>query len=278
MSIATLTAGCAWIDIRQRSAVYRPDRRIPAEFKGLAPGDQVYSVDSVDSNAPGGEPQRLDLWWLPNPDPMAPSLLYLHGTFRNLYYNYPKMQALRAAGFAVLGVEYRGWGDSADILPSESTIYADADMAWRDLVGRAPDPRRRAIFGHSMGGGVAVDLAARLHGPRQFGALIVESTFTSLADLARSSSLLGTPLSWFATQHFDSIAKIGEVHAPLLVLHGTDDKTVPFELGRRLFDAAAPPKELVAFPGGSHSELHSEDAALYRSTLARWAASMGANT
>jgi uncharacterized protein len=271
--IVAMLAGCGWIDTRQRMAVYRPDRRIPAEFKGLAPGDQIYSVGVTSES---GEPQLLDLWWLPNPDPRAPALLYLHGTFRNLYYNYPKMLALRDAGFAVLAVEYRGWGGSSTILPSEATLNADAASAWHELVARAPDPARRAIFGHSLGGGVAVELAARLHGPGEFGALIVESSFTSLPDVARSVSSWGYPLAWFATQHFDSIARIAEIHAPILVLHGSDDRTVPIELGRRLFEAASPPKEMVVFAGGSHSDLHSDDAALYRSTLARWAARLRA--
>ena len=69
--------------------------------------------------------RALALWWLPHADPAAPTLLYLHGTFRNLYRNHPKMEALRAAGFSVLAVDYRGWGDSTAIVPSEKTILAE---------------------------------------------------------------------------------------------------------------------------------------------------------
>ena len=136
---------------------------------------------------PGHQPGTIDklaIWWLPPSDPAAPTLLYLHGTFRNLYRNHPKIEALRDAGFGVLAVDYRGWGDSTPIFRRRRRSLADADAAWAELVRRQPDPGRRVIFGHSLGGAVAIDLASRKHRGVDYGALIVESTFTSLADLA----------------------------------------------------------------------------------------------
>jgi pimeloyl-ACP methyl ester carboxylesterase len=100
-------------------------------------------------------------------------LLYLHGTFRNLFGNLSKINALRDAGFAVLAVDYRGWGESAPIMPSEASIHADAGRAWAELLKRQPDARHRVIFGHSMGGAVAVRLASTLrarHRLRRAGA------------------------------------------------------------------------------------------------------------
>ncbi|MBW6493966.1 MAG: lysophospholipase [Burkholderiaceae bacterium] len=73
------------------------------------------------------------------------------------------MLAIRAAGYSVLGVEYRGWGESTQLVPSEDSIYADAEFGWREMVLRQPDPRRRVIYGHSMGAAVAVELAAGSH-------------------------------------------------------------------------------------------------------------------
>ena len=183
--------------------------------------------------ATAGSSDRLHLWWLPNPDPQAPTLLYLHGTFRNLYQNYRKVEALREAGFAVVAVDYRGWGDSSPIIPSEATIYADANVAWAELVRRQSDPRKRVIFGHSMGSGVAVELASQKRAGVDYGGLILESSFTRLPDVASAAGTVGTIASWFATQEFDSLSKIGKVDAPILMMHGAADKTVPIALGRQ---------------------------------------------
>jgi len=254
--IATTLVSCAWLDTKQRELVYRPTPGRPANFAGLRAGDVDYAVDVPGATA--DRTDRLQLWWLPNPDPQAPTLLYLHGTFRNLYQNLRKVEALRAAGFGVLAVEYRGWGDSTPIIPSEATIYADANVAWAELVRRQADPRKRVIFGHSMGSGVAVELASHRHGGADYGALILESSFTRLPDVAKAVGVAGTVASWFATQEFDSLAKIGKVDAPILMMHGTADTTVPVELGRRLFDAAPAGTRWVEFPNGSHSGLDRE--------------------
>jgi len=164
-------AGCAWLDAKSRTLIYRPTPDAPAQFDALRPGDVRYEIAVAGQ---GGGVDTLALWWLPSADPAAPTLLYLHGTFRTLYRNYPKIEALRAAGFAVLAVEYRGWGDSTPIVPSEQTIVADAESGWAELVKRQPDPRRRVLYGHSLGGAVAIELAGRKHHGVDYGALIVE--------------------------------------------------------------------------------------------------------
>ena len=200
---------------------------------------------------------------MPHADANAPTLLYLHGTFRNLYQNIQKINALREAGFAVLAVDYRGWGDSTPLLPSEASIYADANAAWAELVKRQSNPNRRVIYGHSMGGGVAVELAHTKRVRRDYGALILESTFTRWPDVAASSGALGTVLSWFSSQRFASIDKIASVDAPILILHGTADRTIPIELGRRLFAAAPKGTQLVEIEGGSHSNIQREGREVY---------------
>ena len=225
--LATALVGCAWLDTKQRELVFRPTLGRPADFKGLRPGDVAFDVDVSGDTASSID--RLHLWWLPNPDPRAPTLLYLHGTFRNLYQNLRKIEALRQAGFSVVAVDYRGWGDSSPIIPSEATIYADAHVAWAELVRRQSEPRKRVIFGHSMGSGVAVELASQMRAGSDYGGLILESSFTRLPDVAKAAGTIGTIASWFATQEFDSLAKIGKVDAPILMMHGAADKTVPIE-------------------------------------------------
>jgi len=264
MSSPLLLQGCAWWDLKQRQLVFRPSPGQPADF-ALRPGDLSYTV-AVPGAVPGTQ-DRLQLWWLPNADARAPTLLYLHGTFRALYRNLPKIEALREAGFSVLAVDYRGWGESTPLIPSEASIYADADVAWAELVKRQPDPGRRVIFGHSMGGGVAVELASRKHRGQDYGGLILESTFTRLPAVAAELGTLGTMASWLASEKFDSIDKIGRIDAPILIMHGSADDTVPIGLGRQLRDAAPAGTRWVEFTGGSHSRLHSEDPGLYREAV-----------
>lgn len=263
--MATALVGCAWLDAKQRELVFRPTPGQPANFAGLRAGDVAFSVDVPGQLA--GQTEQLHMWWLPHPDTRAPTLLYLHGTFRNLYRNLPKIEALRDAGFAVLAVDYRGWGDSSPIIPSEATIYADAEVAWAELVQRQGDPRNRVIYGHSMGSGVAVELASRKRVGTDYGALILESSFTRLPDVAKAVGVVGTIASWFATQEFNSLEKIKTIDAPILMLHGSADKTVPVELGRRLRDAAPNGTRWVEFEGGTHSRLHSEVPVLYQRAL-----------
>ncbi len=209
-------------------------------------------------------PQQVALWWLPHANAASPTLLYLHGTFRNLYQNLPKINALRAVGFSVLAVDYRGWGDSSAIVPNEKTITADAALAWAELQRRQPVAARRVIYGHSMGGAVAVRLASGLQNG-DIGALVLESTFTRMADLAAEAGWLGRIVSRFTTLQFDSLSRIPGIKSPLLMLHGSADTTVPVTLGRRLRDAAPAHARVrwVELPGGTHSRLHSEAPAAY---------------
>lgn len=258
-------ASCAWLELKERELVFRATPGQPAGFAGLRAGDSAFTLAVPGANP--AVPDTLQLWWLPQADANAPALLYLHGTFRNLYQNLQKIDALRAAGFAVLAVDYRGWGDSTPIVPSEASIYADANSAWAELVKRQPDPRQRVIYGHSMGGGVAIELAHRKQVGVDYAALVTESTFTRWPDVGAATGVLGSVLSLFSSQRFDSIAKIGEVDAPILMLHGSADTTVPVTLGRKLRDAAPAGTRWVEIPGGSHSNLQRDAPESYQAAL-----------
>jgi hypothetical protein len=160
-------------------------------------------------------------------------------------------------------VDYRGWGDASAIVPSEASIVADAWQAWAELVRRQPQPGRRVIFGHSMGSAVAVTLASQLKHGQDYGALALEASFSRFPDIAGAAGFWGRVGAAITTLQFDSAARIGRVDAPIWMLHGDADKTVPIALGRRLRDAAPPGVHWVEFPAGSHSRLHQEDPARY---------------
>jgi uncharacterized protein len=273
--LVLLLCGCSWLDLKQRELALRPAPGRPAGFAEGSPAlqaafgaaDQRFLVD-VPSHDPA-EPQshRLSLWWLPAPAANAPTLLYLHGTFRSLYPNLPKIAALREAGFAVVAVDYRGWGDSTAIVPSEDSINADVRVAWAEMQRRQPDARLRVIFGHSMGGAAAVTLASSLKGGNDYAALVLESTFSRLPDVAEAAGFWGRVGALLTTLKFDSKSRIGSVDAPIWMLHGDADKVVPVSVGRLLRDAAPAGTRWVEVPGGSHSQLHQEAAALYQQTF-----------
>lgn len=262
--IVPALGGCAWLDLQERRIALRPTPTLPQHVAAAEPAFRSGDTREI-VTLPGGE--QLAIWWLPHADPAVPTLLYLHGTFRNLYQNMPKIVALRDAGFGVLAVDYRGWGDSTGIVPSEQTILADAQVAWRELQHRQPLPGQRVIYGHSMGGAVAVALAASLKGGSDYGRLILESTFTRMPDVAAAAGFWGRVAAGATNLEFDSLARIGRIDAPILILHGDADKTVPVELGRRLRDAAPAGTRYVEFPGGTHSRLQTDAAAAYREAL-----------
>jgi len=268
------TSGCAWLDTRQRELIYRPTPAQATLASDLQPGDQHYLVTLPDHKGV----EHLAFWWLPHSRPNAPTLLYLHGTFRNLDGNQRKIESLRSAGFSVLAVDYRGWGESSPRIPSEQSILQDANIAWQEFIKHQPDPARRVIYGHSMGSGVAVDLASHLNYPGDYGGLVLESAFTSFSDVARASGWLARVLAWFSHERFDSAAKIGRIQAPLLMLHGTLDDTIPIVLGERLFAAANAPKRWIAIDGAAHSDLDLVNPAVYQSSLRDFAAADLAKT
>jgi fermentation-respiration switch protein FrsA (DUF1100 family) len=152
----------------------------------------------------------------------------------------------------VFAIDYRGFGKSDGDLPSEATVYEDARAGWKWVVEREPDPSRRYIYGHSLGGAIAVDLAAYVSNTAASArGLIVESSFTSLPELVSESGYGWLPI--LISQKFDAVAKIPKIAMPVLIVHGEDDRFVPAGLSSALFAAAPQPKKLLLIPNGSHN-------------------------
>jgi len=147
-------------------------------------------------------------------------------------------------------VDYRGYGRSEGS-PGEAGVYRDADAAYDYLIRvRHIQPKHIIIYGHSLGGAVAIDLASR----RECGGLIVQSSFTSIRDMARRTFRI--PLfEYIPKSRFNSLAKIQRVRAAILMVHGTLDETIPFTMGQRLFAAAPEPKFFSPIEGAGHNDV-----------------------
>ena len=264
-------AGSAALDEKQRSWIFQPSDRSWGASAELAQGMQDVWIAF---NAPAtGQPARLHGLWLPADASQpgwqggapAPLLLYLHGARWNVQGSASRIRHMQQLGFSVLAIDYRGFGKSSPGLPSETTAYEDVRAAWDWLAARHPG-QPRYIFGHSLGGAMAIELASRV--PDEAGT-IVEGTFTSIADVFDTMSWGWLPLRPLITQHFDSLAKVAHLGAPLLVMHGDSDRLILPALGRRLFDAAQGPKAFVLIQGGSHHNTNALGQAQYRAVLAR---------
>lgn len=193
---------------------------------------------------------ELFCWFLPHPGDAKsdqPGVLWLHGNAGSIADRTSELFLLSRLPASVLAVDYRGYGRSTGS-PSEQGLYDDARAAFDALVAQpGVDPRRIVAFGQSLGGAVAIQLATE----RPVAALVAASTFTSLADMARLHYGFLAPL---ARSRYASLEKIGRIAAPKLFIHGTRDEIVPFEMGRRLYDAASDPKQILAVERG-HNDL-----------------------
>ena len=246
--------GCATLEEKEREYTFRVVKGDAGWYSGVP--ESVQDVYLPVNATPGA--QRIHAWWWPDADSRAPVIFYLHGARWNLTGHVRRIEQLRRFGFSVFAIDYRGFGRSDGDLPSEQMCYEDASAGWAWLAKQQPDAARRFIYGHSLGGAVAIDLAAKLaasegdKGPQARG-LIVESSFTSLPDVAAELSFSWLPTSLILSQRFDSIDKIRSVDIPVLVVHGAGDRFIPARFSQALYQAAPNPKKLLLIENGSHN-------------------------
>ena len=268
--IALGAAGCASLEVKERELTFRVVRETASWYSGMPEGVQELDL----AVAAADKSQHVHAWWWPAANAGAPAALYLHGSRWDLTGQLFRIEQLHSFGFSVLAIDYRGFGKSSGDLPSEATVYEDAQIAWERLVQLQPDPDRRFIYGHSLGGAVAIDLAAKISGPTApaqgvmpLRGLIVESSFTSLADIARALTVSWLPAETLLSQKFDSVSKIAQVRVPVLIVHGSGDRYVPPRFSQLLYDAARDPKRLLMVEGGTHNNSMREGNAEYRAAL-----------
>ncbi|MEP6876285.1 MAG: alpha/beta fold hydrolase [Burkholderiales bacterium] len=258
LSLAAL-AGCVSLDTQQRKWIFQASVLTTPDD-----GAHIDGLDDVWITLPEvpGKP-KLHALWLGGPTPEAPVMLYLHGARRNVESSVFRIRRMRELGFAVLAIDYRGFGRSTDELPSEDTVHEDARAGWAWIQSKYPD-RDRYIFGHSLGGAIAVRLATEVSDAK---GLIVEGTFTSIPAVFETMKWGWLPITPMITQRFDSADRIAKVKVPVLVVHGAADSLISPALGRALYDRAAAPKRFVLVEGGTHYSTNGRGQQQYRDAL-----------
>jgi fermentation-respiration switch protein FrsA (DUF1100 family) len=246
-AIALLYAsGCVYMWATQRDHIFKPELLLQTTPDRLGMKFDELRIP-VGSGSSKGE---LEAWWIPAAHSNAPTFLYLHGNDRNLADHLEHVLHLHMLGYNVLVTDYRGYGNSTGGKPSEAKVYQDAEAAWHYLVKvRGVKPQQIFIYGHSLGGAIAIDLA--VHHPEAAG-LITESTFTSMEAMGELEYRY-LPVGLLLNQRFDSLKKISGLKIPVLLIHGTWDKRVPVRMAQQLYDAAPQPKMLTLIKGGEHS-------------------------
>ena len=228
--------------LRQRRILFRPDRSPPDLARAGVPGVRAITIPTADGLA-------LLAWYMPPPRESDPVVLYLHGNAGHIGHRGFRLAAFAGFGWGALLLEYRGYGGNPG-WPSEAGLMIDARAGLAALRAMGIASSRVVLYGESLGSG----LAARLASEQPVRAVVLESPYTSITDIARSRYPL-LPVRWLLRDRFDSLGVIGDARAPVLVMHGARDRIVPVAMGRAVYAAAPEPKQLWIAPHSGHVDL-----------------------
>jgi fermentation-respiration switch protein FrsA (DUF1100 family) len=261
VSLIALGALNAWMYLQQPRMTFFPDRTLIA-----TPADWGLEYDDVEFGSEDGV--RLHGWYIPNRESNR-VILFFHGNAGNISHRGDSIRIFHDLGLNVFIPDYRGYGRSAGV-PDEAGLYRDATAAWRYLMQAGHAPGDIILFGRSLGGAVAAELAPRVDA----AALILESTMSSARDFARTVfPLLSRVL--VVRYRFDVAAAVGSLSCPVLVLHSRDDEIMPYRLGEKVYHAAGEPKRLVTL-GGDHNRGFLQSQPYYSEQLALFIAGLQA--
>ena len=228
---------CLLMFFSQERLLYFPDPRLIATPEALGLDFESVSIGTEDD-------LRLHAWWIPA-NPARGVLLFCHGNAGNISHRLDSIRQFHELGLSVLIFDYRGYGESEG-KPSEAGTYRDVTAVWRYLTGkRGIPPEKVVVFGRSLGGAVAAHLAARV----EPGAVVLESAFTSVADMA-ARLYPWLPVRWLVRIDYPVARDIQAIRAPVLILHSPNDEIIPYDMGRTLYELAHEPKEFIELRGG----------------------------
>ncbi len=239
--VVAYIAVCTVMYVMQRSLVFPKLAGHVTAVEAGFPEAQEVALHTSDG-------ERLVAWYVP-PKPDKPLFIYFHGNGDTLNWRVGRDRKLVADGSGLLAVSYRGYEGSTGS-PSEDGMHLDAAAAYAFAADHQIGPDRIVLWGQSLGTGVAVWLAVE----RKIKALVLESPYTSVADVAAMNYPL-LPVRWLLKDQFHSDWLISKVTAPVLVFHGAKDETVPISFGQRLYNLVKAPKCFVRFPLGGHDDL-----------------------
>ncbi|CAD5923310.1 Alpha/beta hydrolase domain-containing protein 17B [Planktothrix agardhii] len=262
-AIAYLCA-CLFMFLRQTRFIFFPSRLI-----SMTPDDVGLSYQDIELqiSTPSGKIETVHCWWIPSEtNPNQKVIIDLHGNRNTIEGNIGYAEQFHEMGLSVLLVEYRGYGRSTNRFPSEKTVYQDVEAAWNYLVNeRQINPHNIYVFGHSLGGAIAINLALK---HTEIAGLIIESSFTNIREMIDYKKKYWMfPINLILTQKFDSLAKISALKMPILLTHGTEDELIPKTMSEDLFNAAIEPKQLLIVAGAGHNNVRQVGGKQYWETV-----------
>jgi fermentation-respiration switch protein FrsA (DUF1100 family) len=242
--------------ILQSKFLYCPVRRVR-----YSPEELGLEFEEITITASDGV--KLNGWYIPAPNAKF-TMLFLHGNGGNIAHRLDSIQLFYNLGLNCFIFDYRGYGKSTG-KPTEQGTYLDATAAYEWLTKeKGIKPRDIIIFGRSLGGSIAAELARKT----ETGSLILESAFTSYVAMGKKFYWY-MPVKWFARYRYNTLEYIRDVKCPVMVIHSPDDEIIPFEFGRQLYIAANEPKKFVEISGG-HNDGFLVSAELYKSEWLNW--------
>ena len=244
------SVACIFLWFRQKYFIFKPPRVIRTTPEAF---NLNYQEVWLPVSTASGQTSHIHGWWIPaSAAPEAKVWLYLHGNGSNVGDEVKRAFWFHQLGFSTLLIDYRGYGRSEGKFPTESSVYEDVEAAWNYLTQVRHIPAEQIfLYGHSLGGAIAIDLALR-H-PNLAG-LVVEGSFTAMRSMVAHlyRQFLIFPVKLLLHQRFDSLSKVRSLAMPILLIHGTADPVVPAHMSQALFTAATEPKKLLLVPEAGH--------------------------
>lgn len=243
--ISSYASACAYLYFFQRNILYLTDNKLAAPKDMGLENAEILSLETIDN-------LKITAWYIA-PQADMPILVYFHGNAGTLNRRANKFKDFVNAGFGILAISYRGYGNSEGS-PTEEGIYNDARSAINYLIKQGVKASNIVLYGESLGTGVAVQMATE----NNFKAVILEAPYTSIE--ARAAEIYPyAPIKFLLEDQFNSIGKINKINTPLLIFHSKDDKVIPIKHGLELFAIAKDPKKIIVFENYGHSKFNTKE-------------------